>query len=164
MHRTPQVTGGCSHGNITGLVIGWNERKQCHLADFIAKARKYINLTVMEGFYCYAHCWYHVLILDCFQPITISLLHWGMNKMAAPINDWFLHDRPWISPWMKSISNELNIIIHVIASQSSGHCEFIGNWLWRYQQNENSASETRGRCIKTVVFIVIYGFVMSCKK
>ena len=29
----------------------------------------------------------------------------------------FLHDRPWISPWIKSISNELDITIHVIALQ-----------------------------------------------
>ena len=31
----------------------------------------------------------------------------------------FLHDRPWISPWIKSISNELDIIIQVMASQLS---------------------------------------------
>ena len=36
--------------------------------------------------------------------------------------------------------------------------------LWRHQQNENRASETGGRCINVVGFIVIYGFVMSCKK
>ena len=28
----------------------------------------------------------------------------------------FLHDRPWISPWIKSISNELDITIHMIWS------------------------------------------------
>ena len=58
---------------------------------------------------------------------------------------------------------------HVIASQLSasqlsGHCDVISNRLWRHQQNENRVSETRGRCVKLVVFIVIYGFVMSCKK
>ena len=58
----------------------------------------------------------------------------------------FLHDRSWISPWIKSISNELDIIIHVIASQLPGKCDVISNWLWRHQQNENRASETRGRC------------------
>ena len=76
----------------------------------------------------------------------------------------FLHDRPWISPWIKSISNELDIIIHMTASQLSGHCDVISNRLWRHQQNENWASETRGRCVNIVVFIVIIGFVMSCKK
>ena len=75
---------------------------------------------------------------------------------------YFLHDRPWISPWIKSISNELDITIHVVA-QLSGYCDFISNRLWRHQQNENRASETRGRCVKLVVFIGIYGFVMSCK-
>ena len=33
----------------------------------------------------------------------------------------FLHDRPWMSPWTKSISNELDITIHVVAPQLSGH-------------------------------------------
>ena len=63
----------------------------------------------------------------------------------------FLHDRPSILPWMKSISNELDITIHVTASQLSGHCDAISNRLWRHQQNENRASETRRRCVKIVV-------------
>ena len=28
----------------------------------------------------------------------------------------------------------------------------------------NRASETQGQCMKIIIFIVIYGFVMSCKK
>ena len=63
----------------------------------------------------------------------------------------FLHDRPWISPWIKSKSNDLDITIHVIASQLSGQCDVISNRLWRHQQNEKRASETRGRCVKIVV-------------
>ena len=63
--------------------------------------------------------------------------------------DWnysrFLHDRSWISPWTKSISNELDITIHVIASQLSGYCD-------------------TGMILKDRRFIVIYGFVMSSKK
>ena len=66
----------------------------------------------------------------------------------------FLYDQSWISPWIKSISNELNITIHV---------NVISNRLWRHQQNENRTRETRGRCVKIVVFIVIFGFVMWCK-
>ena len=50
------------------------------------------------------------------------------------------------------------------ASQWSGHRDIISNRLWRHQQNENVGSEARGRCVKIVVFIVIYGFVMSYKK
>ena len=83
--------------------------------------------------------------------------------MLDQYND-FLHDQPWILPWIKSISNELDITIHVIAPQLSGHSDVISNGLWRHQQNENWACETRGQCVKIVVFIVIYGFVMSCKK
>ena len=87
---------------------------------------------------------------------------WFLHKNAG--NMYFLHDRPWISPWIKSISNELDIIIHVIASQLSGHCDVISSRLWRHQHNVDWASEPRGRCVKIFVFIVVYGFVMSCKK
>ena len=76
----------------------------------------------------------------------------------------FLRSRPRILPWTKSISDELDINAHVIASQLSGHCDVISNRLWRHQQNVNRASETRDRCVKIIVFIVIYGFVMPCKK
>ena len=55
----------------------------------------------------------------------------------------FLHDRPWISSWIKSISNELDISCHVFASQLSGHYDVIANRLWRHQQNVKRASETR---------------------
>ena len=82
----------------------------------------------------------------------------------STINSNLVHDLPWISPWKKSISNELNITIHVIASQLSHNCHVISNRLWRHQQNEDRASETRGRCVVIVVFIVIHWFVMSCKK
>ena len=63
----------------------------------------------------------------------------------------FLHDRPWISPPIRLISNELDTTIDVIASQWSGHCDVISNQLWRHRQNVNRTSETRGRCVQIVV-------------
>ena len=60
----------------------------------------------------------------------------------------FLHDQPWISPWIKSMSNDLDIIIHVIASQLFCHCVVISNWLWRHRQNENWACVTHRRCVQ----------------
>ena len=79
-------------------------------------------------------------------------------------NIGFLHDRPWISPWIKSISNELYNTLHVIASQLYGHCDVISTRLWRHHQKVERASEPPGRYVKIVVFIFIYGFVMSCNK
>ena len=64
----------------------------------------------------------------------------------------------------KSISNELDITFHMLAPQFSGHCDVINNRLWRHLQIINRASETRGRCMKIVVFVVSFGFVISCKK
>ena len=66
-------------------------------------------------------------------------------------NHSFLHDRPSISPWIKSISNQLDITCHVFASQLSGHCDVIANRLWRHQPNVRRASETRGLCVKILV-------------
>ena len=49
------------------------------------------------------------------------------------------------------MSKELDITIHVIVSQLSGHCDVISDRLWRHQQNENRASETLPRCVRIVV-------------
>ena len=76
----------------------------------------------------------------------------------------FLCDRPWTSPWIKSISDELDIINHVITSQLSHYCDAISNRLWCHQQNEDWGRETSGHCVKIVIFMVIYGFLMSCEK
>ena len=62
---------------------------------------------------------------------------------------------PWISSCIKWISNELDITIHAIVSQLSRYCDVISNRLWRHQQNEDRASETQGRYIKIVVFVII---------
>ena len=59
-----------------------------------------------------------------------------------------LHERPWISPWIKSMSDKLDITIRVIASQLSGHSDVISNRFGRDQQNKNWASETWGRHTK----------------
>ena len=64
----------------------------------------------------------------------------------------------WISPWIKSISNELDIIIHVIVSQLSGHCDVISKRLWRNQQNVSQASETR---VKKVWKLFLSSFMDS---
>ena len=39
----------------------------------------------------------------------------------------------------------------MIGPQLSCYCDVISNRLWRHQQNEDRASETRGRCVKIVV-------------
>ena len=86
---------------------------------------------------CYCLCWIN----------RSRCLPRGNNSTTCA----FLHDRPWIPPWIKSISNELDISIHLIASQFSGHCDVINNRLWRHQQNENRASETPGWCVKIIM-------------
>ena len=63
----------------------------------------------------------------------------------------FLHDRLWILPWIKSISNKLDIIIHVITSQLYGHCDVISNQMWLHQQSVNRTSKTRGRCVQIAI-------------
>ena len=66
----------------------------------------------------------------------------------------FLHDRPWISPWIKSISNESGITCHVVEAQLLGNCGVINNQLWRHQQNINKGSGKRRRCMGIAVFIL----------
>ena len=80
--------------------------------------------------------WYEVSPNFTYYPPT-------MITSVVCKNKCFLHEQPWISPWIKLISNKLDITIHVIASQLSGNCDVIGNRLWCHQQNENRVSETR---------------------
>ena len=102
-------------------------------------------------------------IVTSHKLLTITLLLRRSDRLWRHIVN-FLHDRPWISRWIKSICNELDITCHVFASQLSGHCDIIANRLWCHQQNVKRASETRGWHAKILVFSVIYGFVVLCKK
>ena len=73
--------------------------------------------------------------------------------------------RPTVNIVMnKSISNEVDIVFHVLASQLSGDYRVISNRLWRLQQNVNRANEKWSRCARIVAFIVIYGFVCRVRK
>ena len=75
---------------------------------------------------------------------AVSRQYYHYNRIS-------LHGRSWISPWIKSMSSELDITIHVIMSQLSDHCGVISNRFWSHQRDETRASETRGRCVKIVV-------------
>ena len=88
-------------------------------------------------------------------PISIDYPHEGYTCRGG-INLLFLHDQLRISPWIRTISNELDITFHV---------SFTIVWsLWRHHQNVNRTSETRGRCVKIVALVVINEYVISCKK
>ena len=108
-----------------------------------------------EKFLCSLECYCGIYFFATWENTKITL-PWALKQFVTRVHALLLfsHDRPWTSPWIKSISN---------ASQLSGHCDVIINRLWRHQQNESTASETRGQCVKIVVFIVIYGFVLSNK-
>ena len=105
------------------------------------------------------------VFLEFLKFLAMFLFACSYENTSIPTtNFFFLHDRLWISPWIKSISNELDVIIHVIASQLSPYCDVINNRLWRHHRNVTPASDAWGRCVKIVVFIVIFIVVMSCKK
>ena len=92
--------------------------------------------------------------LDLTSPLAYEdpvLLELILNKAIREM--CFSHHRPWISPWIRSTSNEFDIIIHVIASKLSSHCDVNSNRLWLHQ-----------RYMRIAVIVVIYGLVMSCKK
>ena len=80
-------------------------------------------------------------------------LHCANNKAwicGLPWMKWYLwHDRPWISTWIKSISNKMHFICQ---RNDSRMCIRMR----RLQQNGNRESDKRSRCIKIV-------FRSSCK-
>ena len=60
----------------------------------------------------------------------------------------------WISPWIKSISNELDSIIRERASQMPSrlwcHHQRWHSQLWRHHHNVNIPTEASCRCVKIV--------------
>ena len=71
----------------------------------------------------------------------------------------FLHNRPWISLWIKSITNELDIIIHsclAIVTSSAIDCDVIS---WTKIERGDT-----GTMCKDHRFCCVYGFVRLCKK
>ena len=100
--------------------------------------------------------WRHLLLVCLFKGI-LKLITTGYSVYMAICvgNLILLHDWPWISPWIKSISNELDITCHVVAPQSSGNCDAINNRSWRHQPNINRGSGKRRWCMRVAVFIVI---------
>ena len=80
---------------------------------------------------------------------------------------FFLHDRPWISPSIKSISNELDITRHVFASQWSGQAinevqktKFLGividnqlTWKWHINYIAGKIARGIGMLIKARPFL-----------
>ena len=94
--------------------------------------------------------WSKTCLLKVYHTVIIydrTLIRLNSYEMLHILTTWascgisiliFLHDRPWISPWIKSISNQLDITCHVFGSQLSGHCDVIAN----DQQNIKRVSET----------------------
>ena len=116
-------------------------------------------VSCQKGPTCHAYAWQ----VGPFWQDTLDI-HTNWNTVPVHGYPSFLHDQRWISPWIKPISNELDITCHVFGSQLAGHCDVITNRLWRHQQNVKRASETRGWHATILVFSVIDGFVMLCKK
>ena len=126
--------------------------------------RKHFRIRVMESVIKMFPILDQIVALMNVVILRLCNRLWPQQGLLLRHKPDILHDRPWISPWIKSISNELDTTIHMIASQLSRYCDVICNRLWRHQLNEDRASETRGRCVNIVVFVIIYGYIMSCKK
>ena len=72
------------------------------------------------------------------HPIAQPWLRYGMSHMSSESHLYsttliivlcamyfFSHDQPWISSWIRLISNRLDITVQVIVSQLSGQCYVI---------------------------------------
>ena len=91
---------------------------------------------------CIANCLHALQIAwNSVHVRNLPIYIWTSRSHGHQHKPVFLHDRQWISPWIKSISNKLDVTIHVISSQLSGQCDVISNRLWRHQQNENWADD-----------------------
>ena len=61
-------------------------------------------------------CWFEWILRHIPWDLSVEGDSWITN-----INALFLHERPWIPLWIKSIFNKLNIIFHLLPSQLPCH-------------------------------------------
>ena len=97
----------------------------------------------------------HVMTYRPFVTKPLSKPCWlTINGASRNMFQWHdirseisLHTQLWISLWIKSISNESDIIIHVIASKLSGHCDVISSrFNFEFKPNEwDTGSMCEGR-------------------
>ena len=63
----------------------------------------------------------------------------------------FIHNRPWISPWIKSIYHFSRACVTIVRSHDCIEMSsLISNRLWHHKQNVNRASKTWSRCVRIV--------------
>ena len=91
----------------------------------------------------------YIIFNDNDTILQMTIIRW--------YNYDYIHDRPWISPWIKLIFNDLDVTFHMFESKYSGNCDIISNWLWCHLQNVFSTSKKQCQCVRVVIFLVIYG-------
>ena len=84
---------------------------------------------------------------DFRHKITVHPIKYAHILLCFVFYIIFLHDRPWISPWIKSISNEIDITIH-----NSGN---------KHQNNRVVSTETVRHSSTYIILYVLNGFMLS---
>ena len=124
--------------------------------------RTHFLFPFLQG--CGLHSLYLIKSMDC-RTYLISIFFISLDFKNLIEDNFVLC---FWAHWLILCLCEATLINHMIYTPA--RVTFVWslwryhNLLWRHQQDVNRARETRGRCMKIVVFIVIYGFVMSCKK
>ena len=120
------------------------------LIHYIPNMNDVINLNILFSvlFCC------HLIVSICVSAAaTISV-----DKHYQ----YFLYDRPWISPWIKLISNILHACITnaklIVTSWPALHDQ-----LRHHYQNVKTLSEAWCGGVKIVFLIIIYGLIKSFK-
>ena len=123
----------CAANNV--FLLKWNFLNS---VEFTARPSWGANdlIILLQSFFLYA-------LMYFIQP---SMSHWYAvhNLTHWPLGDPpFLHHRSWILPWIKFISNEFDITLHVCVSQLPSqfwrdhrHCTINCNviiWMWTVQ-------------------------------
>ena len=114
----------------------WDMDRSVRIVVFIGSLCRVINEIMYELWWRTVYAPTRVLFW-CLFPSLLRKHHINpaehIKQFATRVHiPYFVHGLSWIWPWMKSISNELDITFHVLAWQLSDHVIV----LWRHQQNE----------------------------
>ena len=96
---------------------------------------------------------------------SLWLIYISNTHCEFPCNMvYFLHDRSWISTWIKSISIGSITIFRMPAITNVRYRNALYELVWRLRQHVYSVHAKRCWCIKVAFLIIIDGHTVSGKK
>ena len=154
-----------SAGGGAGEVAGWNKEGAKMNNNLPRQGNAHITLQFYRTVNLSTIMKYLSIWINCIKSYDNNIVFNMMNVLDNTICRGSQQKIDFLTwPALNIDMNKIDILRVTYHYSRNQVIMVINNWLWRHQQNKNWASETLGRCVKIIIFIIIDGFLMSCKK